>query len=123
MGIAWCKGTDLQMRMSLKIALGLALCLVAYAWQGMPRMFSVDPMSGKVGDVITVTGENLGKDQVAKVFLTDGKNDFPVEVTEQTATTMKIKVPEKVSGKLALEIQPVGKELRLIEQPVKFTVE
>ena len=33
----------------------LALC----AQEAMPRMASVDPASAKVGDVVTVTGENL----------------------------------------------------------------
>ena len=35
-----------------------------------------DPGTGKAGDEITVAGENLEKAQVAKVYLTDGKNDI-----------------------------------------------
>src|ERR1039457_132412 len=51
----------------------------------MPRMNTVDPGSGKAGDEITVAGENLEKAQVAKLYLTDGKNDVLVDlITEQT---------------------------------------
>jgi hypothetical protein len=73
--------------------------------------------------VIAVTGENLDKGTVGKVYLTDGKNDFVCEVTEQTATSLKLKIPAKVTGRMALMILTVGKEPKLIEQPVKVTIE
>ena len=111
------------MRVSFIIAL-LAAALVAAAQQPMPRMTSVDPPNGKSGAILTVAGENLEKDHVAKVFLTDGKNDTPVEITEQTATAIKFKIPEKVTaGRFALMLLTAGKEPKLIEQPVKVTVE
>ena len=97
----------------------LALC----AQEAMPRMSSVDPSSAKVGDVVTVVGENLDKANVTKVYLTDQKNDFECQVTSQTATEIKFKVPAKSSGRLALMILTGGKEQKLIEQPVKVTVE
>ena len=111
------------MKLSSVVPLLLAATLVLFAQEAMPRMSSVDPTSGKAGDVITVTGENLGKDIVGKVYFTDGKNDIVCEVTEQTATSLKIKVPAKASGRMALMILTVGKEPKLIEQPVKVTVE
>ena len=70
------------MKLSFILYVVLAAVLVAYAQQPMPRMSTVDPGNGKAGDVITVAGENLQKEHVAKVFLTDGKNDIPVEVVE-----------------------------------------
>jgi hypothetical protein len=86
-------------------------------------MASVDPDSGKAGDVIVVTGENLQKDTVAKLFLTDGKNDTPVEIMEQTATTIKFKIPAKAAnGRLALMVLTSGKDAKYIEQPVKVSV-
>ena len=92
--------------------------------QAMPRMTSVDPVNGKPGDVISVTGEHLEKAEVAKVYLTDGKNDIPVEVQEQTASTIKFKIPLKASpGRLAVLVLTTGKEAKLIEQPVKVLVE
>jgi siroheme synthase (precorrin-2 oxidase/ferrochelatase) len=103
---------------------GASLTLAAYAQQVSPRMTSAEPQNGKRGDVIAVTGENLQKDQVAKVYLTDGKNDVLVEVTEQTATTLKFRIPVKIdAGRLALMVLTAGKEPKLIEQPVKVTID
>jgi len=73
--------------------------------------------------VIAVTGENLEKDTVAKVYLTDGKNDIAVEVTEQTPTSIKFKIPAKAApGRLALMVLTSGKDAKYIEQPVKVEV-
>ena len=87
------------MRLSLIVPLLLAAGFTAFAQQPMPRMTAADPDSGKAGDVITVAGENLEKTLVSKVFLTDGKIDTVVEVTEQAATSIKFKVPAKTSGR------------------------
>jgi hypothetical protein len=115
------------MKLSLLVSLLLAASFAAYAQSGNPRMTSVDPDSGKRGDVITVTGENLGKDHVAKVFLTDGgdgKNDVEVQVTEQTDTTIKFKIPAKsIGGRLAILILTNAKPQQYIEQPVKVTID
>jgi IPT/TIG domain len=95
------------------------------AQEGLPRMLSVDPLSGKAGDVIAVTGENLDKAKVDKVYLTDGKNDVPVEVTEQTDTTIKFKIPAKAAtgGRLAIMILTAGKDAKYIEEPVRVMIE
>jgi hypothetical protein len=95
----------------------------AWAQEAMPRMSSVEPATGKKGDVVAVTGENLDKANVVKVYLTDGKNDVECVVTEQTGASLKIKIPEKATGRLALMVLTGGKEPRLIEQPVKITIE
>jgi hypothetical protein len=97
----------------------LALC----AQEVMPRMAGVDPATAKIGDVVTVTGENLDKANVAKVYLTDQKNDLTCEITSQTATEIKFKIPAKSAGRMALMILTNGKEQKLIEQPVKLTIE
>jgi hypothetical protein len=111
------------MRLSFVTAFLVAASFVSYAQQAMPRMASVEPDSGKVGDSIVVTGENLQKDAVAKLFLTDGKNDTPVEIVEQTATTIKFKIPAKTAnGRLALMVLTAGKDAKYIEQPVKISV-
>lgn len=89
----------------------------------MPRMVSVEPAVGKVGDILTVTGENLEKTHVAELFLTDGKNDIKVPITEQAATTIKFRIPSNVKpGRFALMILTAGKDPKYIEQPVKVTV-
>lgn len=112
------------MKLSFVVSVLAAASFVAYAQQAMPRMTSVDPLNGKQGDVIAVTGENLQKDAVAKVYLTDGKTDIPVEITEQSATTIKFKIPAKAaSGRLILMVLTAGKDAKLIEQPVKVTID
>jgi hypothetical protein len=112
------------MKLSFAVPLFLAASLAAFAQQTMPRMSTVDPGTGKAGDEITVAGENLEKAQVAKVYLTDGKNDVLVDLTEQTPTSIKFKIPTKASaGRFALMLLTTGKEPKLIEQPVKLTVE
>jgi hypothetical protein len=111
------------MKLSSLVLLLFAATLVLFGQEAMPRMSSVDPSSGKAGDVIAVTGENLDKANVSKVYLTDGKNDFECEVTGQTATEIKFKIPAKATGRLALIILTSGKEPKLIEQPVKVSIE
>jgi hypothetical protein len=114
------------MKLSLFVALFVAASFAAYGQSATPRMTSVDPDSGKKGDVITITGENLSKDLVAKVYLTDGgdgKGDIELQVIEQTATTIKFKIPAKATGRLALMILTTTKPQQLIEQPVKVSIE
>jgi hypothetical protein len=115
------------MKLSLLASLLLTASFAAFAQSGSPRMTSVDPDTGKRGDVITITGENLDKAHVAKVYLTDGgdgKNDVEVQITEQTDTTIKFKLPAKsVAGRLALMILTASKPQQLIEQPVKVTID
>lgn len=111
------------MRLSFVVPLVAATMLVVYAQQAMPRMSTVEPGSGKAGDVVTVAGENLQKDAVAKVYLTDGKNDTEVQIVEQNATAIKFKIPAKVTGRLALMVLTAGKDAKLMEQPVKVQIE
>ena len=87
-------------------------------------MSSVDPGSGKVGDVLVIKGVNLGPQSVAALYLTDGTTDVKVPILEQTATSIRFKIPpEAKPGRLALMVLTGGKEPRLIEEPVKITVE
>jgi len=111
------------MRISLAILLLLAACLACYAQPALPRMTTAEPPNGKIGDPIVVTGENLEKANVAKVYLTDGKNDLVVEVIEQSATNIKFKIPAKATGRMAVMVLTTGKEPQLIEQPVKVLIE
>ena len=110
------------MKMSFVLPLLLA-GFAAFAQDVMPRMSSVEPGSGKIGDVVAVAGENLDKANVAKVYLTNGKDDFECEITGQSATEIKLKIPAKATGRLALMILTGGKEPKYIEQPVRVTVE
>jgi hypothetical protein len=115
------------MKLSLFVSLLVAASFAVHAQSATPRMTSVDPDSGKRGDIVIVTGENIGKDHVAKLFLTDGgdgKNDVEVQIIEQTDTTIKFKIPAKTpSGRLALMILTSSKPAQLIEQPVKLSID
>ena len=96
----------------------------AFAQEGMPRMTTVEPANGKAGDVLAVAGENLTKPGLEKLYLTDGKLDVQVEVTEQTATSLKFKIPAGAkAGRFSLMVLTGGKDPKYIEQPVKVTVE
>ncbi len=99
-----------------------SICIQAQS--GMPQMRAVDPGNGKAGTVLTVTGENLDKASVSKLFLTDGKNDIEVPIEGQEATSIKFKIPSAAKpGRLALMILTAGKDPKLIEQPVKVTID
>lgn len=117
------------MRISLVIILPLLLVAMAapplMAQEAIPRCSTVEPANGKVGTEIVVTGENIGKELVAKLYLTDGKNDIELPIGEHTATTIKTKIPAaaKVGERYKLMILTKGKEPKLIEQPVRFEVE
>ena len=111
------------MKLSLVTVLLAAASFACYGQQPMPRMTSVEPDAGKPGDVLVVNGENLQKQYVAKLYLTDDKNDTQVEIVEQTPTSIKFKIPAKVAnGRLTLMVLTVGKDAKYIEQPVKVSI-
>ena len=102
----------------------LAASVGLWAQAGMPRAYSADPGSGKAGDVIVVTGDNLDQQCVTKAFLTADNHDIAVEVIEQTNTTLKFKIPAKTQpGRYAVMLLTFGKDPKYIEEPVKVTVE
>lgn len=111
------------MKISLIALVVVAACLVGYAQAVSPSIDTVDPPNGKVGTVITATGQNLQKAMVAKLYLTDGKNDLQVDVTEQTATSIKFKIPVKATGRMSLMVLTSDKEPKLMELPVKVSID
>jgi len=121
------------MRLSLAAIAAVALLmfavppstLQAVMQETLPKCVAVEPMSGKVGTEIVVTGENLGKEHVAELYFTDGKNDFKAVMSEQTDTQIKCKIPAKVESgvRYKLMVLTKGKEPKLIEQPVRVEIE
>ncbi len=102
----------------------LAFPILLSAQAAFPRMTTVDPMTAKVGEVITVSGENLDKDNVAEVFLTDGKSDTKVQITDQAAAALKFKVPDGAKpGRFGLVIRTPSNPPKDYVQPVKVTVQ
>lgn len=82
---------------------------------------SVDPESGKVGDTVGATGQNMSKANLEELFLTDGTNDIKVVIVEQSDTAVKFTIPKNAKpGRYSLMIKSKN---MLLEQPVKLTVE
>ena len=109
------------MKRSISALLLTWLCTVALlaADTKTARVTSVEPDTGKVGDVATAKGENLDKDVVADLYLTDGKNDVKVVITERAADSIKFKIPQIKAGRYRLM---TASKTSMIEQPVIFEV-
>jgi len=94
----------------------------AILWAQELKVANVDPATAKVGDVVTVNGDGIDKKNVDTLYLTDGKTDIKVEVTEQTAKAIKFKVPESAKAhRWALMVHTTKDQL--IEEPVRVTIE
>jgi hypothetical protein len=106
------------------VLFGLAAPPTLFSQDVLPRCSSVEPTSGKPGDVIVVTGENLGKAIIAELYFTDGKNDIKVAMSEQSDTSIKTTIPAsaKAGIRYRLMVLTKGKEPRLIEQPVRVEI-
>jgi hypothetical protein len=108
----------------IPLLLGFALPGVPASQSGMPSMRSVEPAFGKAGDVLAIQGENLGTDRVAGLYMTDGTTDIKTTIIEQTANLIRFRIPpEAKPGRLALMVLTRDDPPRLIEEPVKITVE
>lgn len=101
----------------------LAFPFLLCAQTDFPRMTTVDPMAAKVGEIVTVSGEHLDKANVAEVFLTDGKSDTKVEITEQAAVALKFKVPDAAKPGGRLVIRTPSTPPKDYIQPVKVTIQ
>jgi len=87
-------------------------------------MHKVQPDSGKVGSVLRINGDFLGKTQVDEVYLTDHTFDIKVKVLDQTEGSIEFRIPPFAKpGRLQLVVKTTGKEPLIIEQPVYVTVE
>jgi hypothetical protein len=80
----------------------------------------VAPATGKVNDAVTLTGENLGKDSISAVYLSDDKDDYKATLVEQGSAKIVLKVPQVKSGGYNISIQEGDKILIL---PLRFTVQ
>ncbi|MBI4905506.1 MAG: hypothetical protein HY820_17875 [Acidobacteria bacterium] len=106
------------------LLLAFAPPVIAQTSNGVTTIQSVEPVSGKTGDVMKVTGAYLDKQNISALYLTNGAVDIKVVIVEQTATMLRFRIPaEAKPGRFALMVL-VGKgsEEKLLEQPVKITV-
>jgi hypothetical protein len=92
--------------------------------QPTPMMRAVHPETVRAGEIAVVTGDYLDKSRVAGVFLTNGQKDTKVEILEQTASSIKFRVPEKMAaGRYNLVVLLTDAEPKLIDEPARLTVE
>jgi hypothetical protein len=113
--------------MKLRRSMGLLVLVLATAWlatavwaQGSPRVTGVDPTTVKVGGNITVKGENLTKDNVAAVFVSNSSDDFPATIVEQMGSKIVVKVPKVKAGDYNISIQV---KTDILIQPIRLTVQ
>jgi hypothetical protein len=108
------------LRFAMLAIVTLALAIPATVAQDNPHVSGVDPAAGKANDTVTVAGENLGKNKVAAIFLSDDKDDHKATVVSQEADKIVIKVPSVKPGDYNVSIQ-AGNSIFI--QPVRFTVQ
>ena len=109
---------------ALLLLAGLIGSAILLAQTPVPEIRTVDPMSVKAGDVVSLQGENLDQQYVLGIILTDGTKDFKVTITDQTATAIKIKLPSTMKpGRFGVVVRLKKDATREIEQPVKVNVE
>jgi hypothetical protein len=88
--------------------------------QAAPQVTTVDPAAGKVNDTVTLSGNNLGKEAVSSVYLSDDKSDYKATILDQGAEKITVKVPQVKAGSYNISLQ-VGDKLFI--KPVKFKVQ
>jgi len=107
----------------MKICLtALFAALVLCAFQAIPRCTSLEPDTGKVGDLITAKGESLDKKNLGELYLSDGGKDIKAVIAEQAETEIKFKVPQVKPGRYHLVVLTANRA-SMIDQPVVLTVE
>ncbi len=108
----------------LALLIAAIIPLPVGAQAGYPKLATVTPDTGRVGDVLTVEGENLGDSNVESLFLTDGQTDWKTEILEQSGTTIRFRIPETAKpGRFSLMVLTRGETQTLIEQPIKVNIE
>lgn len=104
----------------------LLMAAVVWAAEVQPTaavIEKVTPAEAKTGDVVAITGAGLGEANIRAIYLTNGKSDFKMEVTEQNDTLIRFRVTKDApSGNLRLVFQD-AKDGTMLEEPafVKVT--
>jgi hypothetical protein len=103
--------------------LTLALPLGLWGQDKLPMLKSLDKTEALRGDVVTVTGTNLGKAIVADLFLTHGGDDVKLKILEQTDTAIRFEVGATTKfARWGLMVLTGGASPTYMEQPVKLNV-
>lgn len=105
------------------LGVGLLVCAALLtASQPIPRFFSVDPDTGKKGDVIVGKGEYLGKPIVAEVLLSNGTKDTSAIISAQSDSEIKFQIPDVIPGRYRVLVLSADRSA-IIEQPVMVNVQ
>jgi hypothetical protein len=104
------------------------LCTAAVDRDSEPRptplMRTVEPSSAKPGSEVVVTGDYLGEQYVAQVYLATSDTNIPVQLVKQTASEIRFVVPAHAkAGKYGLTVLLRSADPVLIEEPVRLTVQ
>ena len=109
---------------ALALLIAAAVPALLDAQAAFPRLTAVTPDPGKAGDTFTVEGENLAASSVKELYITDGKTDTKTTIVDQTDKAIKFTLPgDAKPGRFNLMILTAGSDPKLIEQPVKITIE
>ena len=82
-----------------------------------PMMSSVEPASGRSGDLLKVSGVYLDASLVRELYLTAGGVDAKAEIIEQSATVIRFKIPaEAKPGRYCLTVLTTEEPPTLLEQ-------
>ena len=88
----------------------------------LPVMKAIEPKMATIGQLVIITGENLGK-RVAGVYLTDGKKDWKLTVVEQTENKIVAKVADSTpGGRYRLMAITTDNPGQYVEQPVVLDI-
>jgi len=88
-----------------------------------PLMRTVDPYTARVGSEVAVTGDNLGRNIVAEVYVSVDSKNVKVEITSQSDKEIKFKVPAVTPGSYRLVVLVRSVDPLLIEEPVRLNIE
>lgn len=89
-----------------------------------PLMRTVEPYKASPGDQVLIVGDNLDKQRVAEVYVSDGKENIPVTIVEQEEKKIVVKLPQTLKpGRYAFVVMLADTPPMFIEEPVKITVE
>jgi hypothetical protein len=78
----------------------------------------VIPTEARPGDVVTITGFALDADHLKEIYLTNGEQDYRVEILEQNNVAVRLRVPAKIpAGQMRFAIV-IPTRPELLEQPV-----
>jgi hypothetical protein len=113
----------MRLAVSFPVMLALVAFVVEAAAQSLPMMRTLDPYSAKAGAEVVVTGDNLGKEAIAEVFIRADGKDTKVELTSQAEKEVKFKVPNVKPGPYRVVVLTKGAEPTMVEEPVRLVVE